>query len=106
MLLLNKVWLARILIIALLAPILVDAAQVVTPPQAPAPTPPARRELRVLILEGEGAMNNLELGIYAPLVVEVRDDNDKPVEAAEVTFQLPTAGPGGSFPGNQSTRVA
>jgi len=61
--------------------------------------------LRVLVLEGEGAMNNLEMKVYAPLVIEIRDDNDKPVENAEVTFQLPATGPGGFFPGNQTTKV-
>jgi hypothetical protein len=41
-------------------------------------------------------------------VVEVRDANDKPVEGAEVVFQLPAAGPGGVFHGwmrNQTTRT-
>ena len=37
---------------------------------------------------------------------EVRDDNGLPVEGAEVKFDLPPAGPGGSFPGQQFTATA
>jgi len=80
-------------------------AQVAAPSQVADSTTPPRRALKILILEGEGAMNNLPLGIYAPLVVEVRDENDKPVEGALVTFQLPASGPGGFFPGQQLTKV-
>jgi hypothetical protein len=38
-------------------------------------------------------------------VVEVRDENDRPIENAEVTFRLPPSGPGGSFPGQKFSRT-
>jgi len=35
--------------------------------------------------------------------VEVRDQNDRPIEGATVVFRLPPSGPGGAFPGNSPT---
>jgi hypothetical protein len=53
--------------------------------------------LQIRVLEGEGA-------VYAPgsratrgLTVLVTDTNGNPVEAATVSFQLPSEGPGGTF---------
>lgn len=34
----------------------------------------------------------------APLVIEVRDQNDHPVEGADVTFRFPLNGPSAAFP--------
>lgn len=64
--------------------------------------------LKIVTLEGEGARNNIRSRNATQPVVEVRDQNDKPVEGAEVVFQLPAAGPGGVFHGwmrNQTTRT-
>ena len=72
------------------------------PPQPPAP---AIGFLRVRVLEGQNATNNVTTrGVTIP-VVEVRDPNDRPVEGASVVFELPAAGPGGFFPGSR-TRLA
>lgn len=38
-------------------------------------------------------------GHAKPLIVQVLDDNEKPVRGAEVVFQLPVTGPSGSFYG-------
>jgi hypothetical protein len=39
----------------------------------------------------------------APLVVQVVDQNERPVESAEVVFRFPISGPGATFPGNKSS---
>jgi hypothetical protein len=40
------------------------------------------------------------------VVVEVRDENSRPVEGAEVVFELPVSGPGGRFSEDQTVRMA
>lgn len=62
--------------------------------------------LKILILEGDGATNVISTRHATTPVVEVRDDNDLPVEGAQVVFELPGSGPGGLFPGQQRTRTA
>jgi hypothetical protein len=64
--------------------------------------------LKIIVVQGEGALNNIHTRSAAPLIVEVRDANDKPLSKAEVVFQLPPAGPGGMFYGwllSQTTRT-
>ncbi len=78
---------------------------------APAQQPPASTSslvaqqggLKILVVEGEGAKNNIRTRTATAPVVEVRDEGDKPVAGAEVIFQLPPAGPGGVF--NQWLRL-
>jgi hypothetical protein len=63
--------------------------------------------LKIVVIQGEGATNNIRTKSATLPVVEVRDDSDKPVANAEVIFQLPAAGPGGTFNGwmrNQTVR--
>jgi hypothetical protein len=57
-------------------------------------------------LQGQDSVNNLETRTATSPVVEVRDSNDVPVAAAEVTFELPQAGPGAFFEGQQTKHVA
>jgi hypothetical protein len=64
--------------------------------------------LKIIVVQGEEALNNIRTRSAAPLIVEVRDDADKPIPGAEVVFQLPPAGPGGVFNGwmrNQTART-
>jgi hypothetical protein len=64
--------------------------------------------LKLTAVQGEGAANNIRAKTSTPPVVEVRDDQGKPVAGAEVVFQLPAAGPGGVFNGwmrNQTART-
>jgi hypothetical protein len=61
-------------------------------------------KLRILVLEGERGLNDTERSLPALTVIEVRDENDRPVEGAEVTFRLPPSGPGGSFAGQKFSR--
>lgn len=62
--------------------------------------------LKIVVVQGEGAENNLRTRNTTQPVVEVRDDGDKPVPGAEVVFQLPPAGPGGVFNGWMRTQTA
>jgi hypothetical protein len=80
-------------------------AQQVSGPKAEVQGPAG--DLKIVVVQGEGALNNIRTRNAAPLIVEVRDSSDKPVAGAEVIFQLPPAGPGGVFNGwmrNQTAR--
>lgn len=78
--------------------------------QQPAPATPAQppalvESLKIRVLQGESAVNDLRtLQAVAP-VIEVHDENDRPIEGADVVFQLPASGAGGFFPGQQLTRA-
>src|SRR5690349_15894995 len=58
-------------------------------------------DLRIIVLQGQGAMNNVQTRTGTAPVIEVRDRNDQPVDGANVVFELPRTGAGGSFPANQ-----
>jgi hypothetical protein len=75
-------------------------------PQAPIAQLPTVQSLKVLVLEGERSVNNTARHIGIQPVVEVRDENDRPVEGATVVFRLPISGPGGTFPGKSPTYSA
>jgi hypothetical protein len=81
------------------------------PSQAPAPANQvqvANGTLNILVLLGENTVNNVRVPMPSDLVVEVRDQDDRPVEGATVTFQLPLMGASGSFDGgvrNQEMRT-
>jgi hypothetical protein len=59
--------------------------------------------LKLVVLQGEGAFNDIRRRTGRDPVVEVRDDNDRPVAGAQVVFSLPETGPGGIFEGGQRT---
>jgi len=56
-------------------------------------------KLNVVVVEGEGAINNIKKRTTRETVVRVEDENHKPVAGAAVAFLLPADGPGGSFTG-------
>ncbi len=56
-----------------------------------------RPGLKIVVIEGEGAVHNIQTGLGRSPVVEVRDEDDKPVAGARLTFALPERGPSGSF---------
>jgi hypothetical protein len=62
-------------------------------------------DLKIVIIEGEGAKNSIRMRSAIQPVVEVRDSADKPIPGAEVVFQLPAAGPGGVFNGWMRTQT-
>jgi hypothetical protein len=65
-------------------------------PQA-APAAEGASKLRIVILEGEGAVNNIRQRTARDPVVKVVDENDRPVAGAVVMFTMPLRGPGGTF---------
>jgi hypothetical protein len=56
--------------------------------------------LKIEVVEGEGAINNIRIRSAKEPVVRTVDENNQPVSGASVTFMLPDMGPSGEFPGN------
>jgi hypothetical protein len=63
-------------------------------------------KLQVVIIEGQGAINNIKQKTNVEPVVEVQDENRKPVPGAAVVFFLPSQGPGGMFANGSRTLTA
>ena len=63
--------------------------------------PPAQAQgtpsIQIVIVEGEGAINNVKERLNREVIVQVEDQNHKPVAGAAVSFFLPNDGPGGTF---------
>ena len=59
--------------------------------------------LKITVLEGEGAFNDVKRGTAHNPVVVVQDQDNEPVAGAQVTFTLPSLGQGGVFAQNQRT---
>jgi hypothetical protein len=53
--------------------------------------------LNLVVVEGEGATNNIRQRTARAPVVQVEDENHKPVAGAIVVFTLPSNGAGGAF---------
>lgn len=53
--------------------------------------------LKILVLEGQGAINNIRQRTARDPIVEVQDENNRPVAGAVVTFLLPDRGASGTF---------
>ena len=62
---------------------------------------PLASRLRIIALEGNGAVNYIPNRTATTPVVEVRDENDRPVEGAKVVFTIPPSGAGATFDGGQ-----
>lgn len=103
--LLSSKSLVSLLITAILAAPLPVPAQEVSGPKSALVQQPAG-SLTVVVLQGEGAVNRIKSRSATPPVVQVRDQNEKPVAGAEVVFQLPAAGPGGVFHGWMRNQTA
>jgi hypothetical protein len=58
--------------------------------------------LQIFVLKGRDEVHLTSDQSQKFIVVEIRDDNNLPVEGAEVTFELPASGPGGLFRENQT----
>lgn len=94
--------LAGFLAISIGLPVPAFGQQPAPPPQAAPPAPAATSEtLKMLVLQGQNAVNSIRDGTATIPVVEVHDENDLPLEGADVVFELPATGPGGTFPGGQ-----
>jgi hypothetical protein len=59
--------------------------------------------IQIVIVEGEGAINNVRQRVNREPIVQVNDVNHKPVVGASVTFFLPNDGPGGVFMNGSTT---
>lgn len=53
--------------------------------------------LNLVIVEGDGAINNIRQRTAREPIVQVEDENHKPVAGAAVVFLLPEHGAGGTF---------
>lgn len=62
-------------------------------------------QLRIVVLEGEGAVNIIQQKTAVRALVEVRDQNNLPVPAASVTFAVTGKG-GATVAGSQTVTVA
>ena len=57
----------------------------------------AQEMLNLIVVEGEGAINNIRQRTARETIVQVEDENRKPVAGAVVVFTLPHQGAGGTF---------
>jgi hypothetical protein len=60
-------------------------------------------ELQILVIGGEGSINNVKQRTAREPVVEVRDRNNRPIAGAAVLFEAPRSGASGTFIGNSPT---
>jgi hypothetical protein len=98
-----RLWLLEVMIVLLAVPPNMTGQQAAPSPQTQPMAPlPTVRSLTVVPLAGNGEMNDLEGRVMAPLVVQVLDQNDRPIEGADVVFRFPMRGPGGSFAGQKN----
>lgn len=57
----------------------------------------APRGIRILVLDGQDAVNSLASRTAVSPAVQVFDSSGAPIEGASVTFEAPSSGPGGVF---------
>ncbi|MFN0172850.1 MAG: hypothetical protein ACKV22_41245 [Bryobacteraceae bacterium] len=62
--------------------------------------------LKLTIVEGEGAVNNIQQRVAREPIVQVTDEQDRPVEGAVVVFLLPKNGASGTFANGQQLLTA
>src|SRR6476660_10550614 len=60
-------------------------------------------ELQILVIGGEGSINNVKQRTAREPVVEVRDRNNRPVAGALILFEAPRNGASGTFLGGSPT---
>ena len=60
-------------------------------------------KLFINIVEGEGALNNVKQRVNREPIVQVEDENHKPIAGAAVVFFLPSSGPSGTFANGSQT---
>jgi hypothetical protein len=56
--------------------------------------------LKIVVVEGDGVINDIRFSSSREPVIEVQDENNQPVDGARVTFLLPERGAGGTFFGS------
>jgi len=83
---------ARVLCVLLAEVVLIQTWPVPVRAQEQEPT-----KLDISILEGEGSINNIRQRVAREAMVQVNDENHKPIAGVAVTFFLPEHGAGGVF---------
>jgi hypothetical protein len=68
-------------------------------PAMPLAAQDAPGKLNLVIIEGDGAINNIKQRTAREPVVQVEDENHRPVAGVAVVFTLPDQGATGTFPG-------
>jgi hypothetical protein len=76
-----------------------------TPQGTPVTQPATVQSLRIITLSGNQGMNDLQRKIMVPLVVQVVDQSDQPVDGADVVFRFPLNGPGASFTDDKTSQT-
>src|SRR5215469_13215110 len=85
-------WLSPLLAVLISLPIAPVAGAQEAPPK-----------LNIVIVEGDGAINNIRQRTAREPIVEVQDENHKPVAGAAVVFALSDQGASGTFAGGAHT---
>ena len=62
--------------------------------------------LKVNVIDGDGAFNDIKNKVGHPPAVEVRDESNQLVTGAQVVFTLPALGASGTFEGGQKSMTA
>ena len=63
----------------------------------------AAPKLNLVVVEGDGAINNIRQRTAREPIVQVEDENHKPIAGAVVVFTLPSQGASGTFAGGEHT---
>ena len=97
-------WLPQVLSVLLALPPNLGAQQPADSVK-PMASLPVVQSFKVMALAGEGELNDLERKVMAPLVVDVLDQNGRPVEGAAVVFRFPLNGPSASFSNGEKAKT-
>jgi hypothetical protein len=86
---------AALLVLEPIAPLHAQVSEAAAPP----------RDMQIVILDGEGALNNIQERTAREPIVQVQDHNRKPIAGAALLFTIHGGadGAGGAFPGGAST---
>jgi hypothetical protein len=97
-------WVALICAAGLISPPGLSAQTVPGQEVAPAAIP-MTQSLKIIVLAGQQGQNDLEHHVMSPLAFQVLDQNDFPVEGADVVLRFPLAGASASFDRQQSAHT-
>ena len=86
-------------IVSTLLPLLLSVLLIVSGTVANGFAQDVALKLQIIVIEGEGATNNIRQRVAREPIVEIRDENNRPVGGAIVTFTAPNLGPSGTFQG-------
>lgn len=79
------------------------AGLLILPPAPGFATQETGLKLNLVVVEGEGAINNIRQRTAREPIVQVEDENHKPIAGAVVVFTLPSQGASGAFAGGSQT---